>query len=72
MVKNVQKLDLIQIMIYLLGKSFKMYKLVIVIRSAFNESKKYYAPVSLSECLHKLVEEIMPYKFIVINIDTNI
>ena len=37
-----------------LKKTLKLYNMVIVVRSVFHESKKYYPLVFLDECLDKL------------------
>ena len=38
-----------------LNKTLKLYKMTIVIRSAFEEHSKFYSQVYLDECLYELV-----------------
>ena len=37
-----------------LNKTLKLYNMIIVIRSVFEEHDKFYAQVYLDECLYKL------------------
>ena len=50
MIKHTWKSNLIQMISYL------WKKVVIVIRSVFNDNNKYYPQVILDECLYKLAE----------------
>ena len=36
------------------NRTLKLWNMVIVVRSVFHESKKYYSHISLDKCLHKL------------------
>ena len=53
MMKNLRKLELILMMIYLKKKN-RYYNVVILIRCTFNNNDRHYPQVFLENCLHNL------------------
>ena len=52
--RNVEKQNSIQNVIYLIKTIKELYIIVIIVTSIFHKDNKYYLEVSIGECFYKL------------------